>query len=141
MTGNYATGENGRVRLSSVPPGTWTLVLSAAGSATTNLSAQSPGATILVRLEPASGLRVVVPELSQSSTIAMVSLRDGRGRPFHSLTWDGRPQNEWRMSGGRLEFGSLPPGGWSVTVAAADGRSWQGDSVTAAGSTAELVLE
>jgi len=141
VTGNYATGENGRVRLSSVPPGTWTLVLSAAGSATTNMSAQSPGATIPVRLEPASGLRVVVPELSQSSTIAMVSIRDGRGRSFHSLSWDGRPQNEWRMSGGRLEFGSLPPGGWSVTVAAADGRSWQGDSVTAAGATAELVLE
>ena len=29
------------------------------------------------------------------------------------------------MAGGTLEFASLPPGSWSVTVAAADGRTYE----------------
>ena len=73
--------------------------------------------------------------------LAMVKLTGAQGRPFQSLSWTGRPQNEWRMTGGELEFGSLPPGSWKVTVAAGDGRSWTGDSTTRTGETTELLLE
>jgi hypothetical protein len=141
LSGSYATGERGSVRLSSVPPGDWTLIVSAAGSATTTVRARAPGATVPVSLPPATGLRVSVPELSGSGEVATVSLADAGGVPFRSLSWTGRPQHEFRMSGGQLEFASLPPGSWSVTVAAGDGRTWTGDAVTAAGSTAELHLE
>ena len=74
LSGNYATGENGRVRLSSVPPGSWNLIVSAAGSAVTNLTADAPGATIPVALQPACRLRVQVPELAEANTTATVSL-------------------------------------------------------------------
>ena len=141
VSGSYATGEHGRVRLSSVPPGTWNVVVSAAGSAASNLEARAPGTTIPVALQPATALRVKVPDLAESGALAMVSLRDAAGKLFHSLSWNGRPQSEWRMTGGQLVLRSLPPGSWSVTVAAADGRSWTGDSVTSPGGTAELSLE
>jgi len=141
LSGTYSTGERGRVRLSTVPPGTWTLIVAAGGSATTTVRAQAPGATVPVALQPATALRVTVPELNESGAVAMVKVADASGAPFHSLGWTGRPQSEFRMAGGQLEFGSLPPGSWSVTVAAADGRTWRGDAVTTTGTTAELHLE
>jgi hypothetical protein len=45
------------------------------------------------------------------------------------------------MSGGQIELSSLPPGSWTVMVAAADGRNWEGTAVTSAGQTASLLLE
>ena len=141
VSGVYATGENGRVRLSSVPAGTWEIVVSAAGSATANQRASAPGEAIPVALQPATVLRVRVPELQTSNLVATVQLQDTQGRPFRSLEWSGRPQSDYRMYGRQVEFASLPPGNWSVTVATADGRSWQGQSVTNSGAASELVLD
>jgi uncharacterized GH25 family protein len=141
LSGTYPTGENGRVRLSTVPPGEWQLVLSAAGSATTRAEARAPGQTVAVALQPATRLRIRVPELRESGQLATVRLTGAAGRPFHGLSWSGQPRSEWQMAGGELEFGSLPPGNWTVTVATADGRSWSGDSVTRSGQPAELTLE
>jgi hypothetical protein len=141
VSGSYATGENGRVRLSTVPPGSWVLIVSAAGSAVTRVRAEAPGAAVPVLLQPACRLSVQVPELTESSTVATVSLEGDDGQPFQSLSWTGSPRSEWRLSSGRIEFGSLPPGNWRVTVAAADGRSWQGSSTTSAATSAELLLE
>ena len=141
VTGTYATGENGRVRLSSVPPGSWEIIASAAGSAVSNLRAEAPGAMVPLMLAPACRLEASVPELSGSDAVATVSLTSEDGRPFRTLSWTGNPQSEWRMSGGRIEFGSLPPGRWTVKVATADGRNWQGTSVTSPGNAAQLVLE
>jgi uncharacterized GH25 family protein len=141
LAGEYATGEHGSVRLSSVPPGTWSIVVSAGGSATTTVQAQAPGATITVPLPPATALRVSVPALGNTGGMATASVADSRGRPFHSLTWDGRPQREFRMAGGQLEFASLPPGSWRVTVAAPDGQTWTGTATTTPGTTTTLNLE
>jgi hypothetical protein len=141
VSGRYATGENGRVRLSSVPAGEWRLVVSAGGSATSNLQARAPGPAVPVQLQPASGLRLHVPELSDPSSVATARIVGADGMPFTALSWSAQPRSEWRMTGGRLEFGSLPPGSWSVNVAAPDGRSWQATAVTTAGSTASLELE
>ena len=129
------------MRLSSVPPGSWELIVSAAGSATTNLRAQAPGALVPVLLPPASRLRVSVPELSGSNAIATVSLKADTGQPFRALSWTGQPQSEWRMAGGSMELSSLPPGSWSVSVVTADGRTWQGISVTTPNNLTELRLE
>ncbi len=139
--GNFATGENGRVRLSTVPPGSFTLVVSAAGSAVSNLAVRAPGPAVPVTLQPATALRVVVPELSGSPTLATVRVADAAGRSFHALSWNGNALTEWRMAGGRLELGSLPPGSWTVTVDTADGRSWRGRTATAVGAAAELSLQ
>ena len=141
LSGNYATGENGRVRLSSVPPGSWNLIVSAAGSAVTNLTADAPGATIPVALQPACRLRVQVPELAEANTTATASLAGLDGLPYRNLSWSGNPRTEWRLSGGRVDFGSLPPGEWTVTVAAADGRTWSGRSSTTPDTSPSLVLQ
>ncbi len=141
VSGNFATGENGRVRLSSVPPGSWELIVSAAGAATSSFRADAPGAGLPVPLQPATTLKVSVPELRNSNSVALISLTDSQNRPFRALSWSGRPRSEWRMTGGEIEFASLPPGSWQITVAAADGRTWQDGSVTVPGAVAEVTLE
>jgi hypothetical protein len=141
VAGHYATGENGRVRLSSVPPGQWEIVVAAGGSATSNLRAPAPGPAVTVALQPASGLRVHVPELADPGAVATVRLTGADGRPFHSLSWNAQPQSEWRMTGGTMEFRSLPAGSWTVSVTSPDGRAWQGSGVTTGGATADLTLE
>lgn len=141
LAGRYATGENGRVRLSSVPPGEWELVVAAAGSAASNLRAPAPGPSVAVPLQPACGLSIVVPELGGSTTVATVSILGADGRPYTSLGWSGQPRREWRMSGGRAELGTLPPGAWTVRVTAPDGRNWQAQAVTSPGATATVELD
>jgi hypothetical protein len=86
-------------------------------------------------------LRIDVPALSDASTVATVRLQSADGRPFRTLNWTAQPRSEWRMTGGRILLSSLPPGSWTVTVAAADGRSWQESIVTGAGESASLLLE
>jgi hypothetical protein len=141
LGGHYATGENGRVRLSSVPPGRWQLVVAAAGSATTELEAQAPGPTIPVALQPACVLRVSVPELDDPTSVSTVRLTGADGRPYTALSWSAQPRSEWRMTGGQMEFSTLRPGSWTVGVATADGRSWQGSVSTAPGPAATITLE
>jgi hypothetical protein len=91
-------------------------------------------------LQPACALSVSVPELQGSNVLGRARVRRADGRPFRALNWDARPIEQWPMSG-RLEFASLPPGAWTVTVETADGRAWQGQATTSPGATAELVLE
>jgi protocatechuate 3,4-dioxygenase beta subunit len=141
LGGSYATGENGRVRLSTVPAGSFSLIVSAAGAGTAELQVQVPGPPVPVSLPPACGLRVRVPALATGSDVAVLRVEDSAGRPFRSLGWSGEPQTEWRMASGRVELSALPPGSWSVTVRASDGTTWQGRAVTSAGTMAELTLE
>jgi hypothetical protein len=139
--GSFATGENGRVRLSSVPPGSWEVLLSAGGSATASIQATAPGGPIAVTLPPACRLKLEVPDLAESNLAATATLKGLDGRPFRSLAWFSDPVSEWRVRKGAVEVESLPPGGWAVEVLAADGRRWQGSVSTSAGSPASLVLK
>jgi len=139
-SGSYSTGENGRVRLSSVPAGRWELIVSAAGAATSTIPVQAPGPPVPVQLQPATSLRVVVAELRGTTNLATVSVTGSDGRPFRTLSWTGQPRSEWRMEGGQLEFASLPPGTWTVTVVTTDGRRWAGSATTNPGSGAVLPL-
>jgi hypothetical protein len=92
-------------------------------------------------LPPATALRVRVPELRETGGLATVTLTDATGRPFRSLAWNAQPQREWRMQGGEIELRSLPPGAWSVSIAASGGETWSGQQITAPGAAAELTLE
>jgi hypothetical protein len=139
--GQYATGENGRVRLTSVPAGTWQIVVGAAGAATETVEVVAPGAAVPLLLGPATALRVRVPALSGTGRLATVRLTDAAGRPFRALGWNGQVQQEWRMGNGQLELGELPAGAWSVRVVADRGQSWSGMQTTVPGGAVELVLE
>lgn len=138
VSGSFATAEGGRVRLSSVPPGSWELLIAAAGSATTSLRVTAPGPPNEVTLQPASRLVVSIPD---ADVPVRVMLTDAQGRLFRALGWGGRIITEQRAVGGRLVLTALPPGSWTIQAIAADGRSWQGTAVTTAGGSAEVVLE
>jgi len=79
--------------------------------------------------------------LRRSDLLATVRLTDAAGAPFVTLSWNGRPREEWNVSGGQIEFGTLPPGSWTVDVTTSDGRSWQGTAQTDASRISEVFLE
>ncbi|ANM28429.1 hypothetical protein ABI59_00470 [Acidobacteria bacterium Mor1] len=141
MHGRYPTGEAGKVRLSTVPAGSWRLVASASGSAATNVSVTAPGAAVPVQLAQATSLRVRVPGLAEGGQLGTVTLTDASGNPFRTLGWLGEPRSRWNVTGGEAMIGELPAGSWTVTVEAGEGQRWQGNVTTAPGAPAELVLD
>lgn len=141
VQGRFSTGENGSVRLTTVPRGRWNVVIGADGSATSTLPIDAPGGPIPIRLQPATALLVTVPELVGSGLRATATIASVDGSAHHSLDWAANPRAEWRLADGRRSFGSLPPGAWRVVVTASDGRSWQAEAQTAPGAPAEVTLE
>src|SRR6185295_4067333 len=71
VTGMYSTGENGRVRLSTVPPGTWEVLVRTDDSGTVRVIASSPGEPVPVVLAPQATLQVNVPALAGEPTRAV----------------------------------------------------------------------
>lgn len=139
--GRFSTGENGAVRLSTVPPGSWTVLVAAAGTAVTQVAAQAPGAALDVALPPATVLRVAIPELAGGADVATLTLTDDAGRRFRTLGFFADLTDTFPAASGQMTFGSLPPATWTVRATTADGRTWQGTVTTTAGSPADLVLE
>jgi hypothetical protein len=140
-SGGYATGENGSVRLSSVPRGSWDVVLYAPGAGVLSFRADAPGGPVPVILPRATVMTVRVPELAGSDSSATLTLTDSSGLPFRSLEWYGDPVAQWNLRDGAWSSAVLPPGTWNVTVRAADGRTWQGSGSTGDGGPAEVRLE
>lgn len=138
--GSYSTGENGSVRLSSVPAGSWDVVLYAPGAAVLRIQADAPGGPVPVQLPRATALSVSVPDLAGSDTRATVMLTDAAGTPFREVEWYGEPVSQWSLRDGERLFETLPPGTWTVRVDAADGRNWQGSGTSAPDNRAEVVL-
>ncbi len=140
-SGSYATGENGSLRLSSVPRGSWDVVLYAPGAGVLSFRADAPGGPVPVILPRATAMTVRVPELAGDRTSATLTLTDSSGMPFRSLEWYGDPVDRWTLREGAWSSAVLPPGTWNITVQAADGRTWQGSGRTGDGPAAEVVLE
>jgi hypothetical protein len=141
VNGNFATGERGSVRLSTVPAGRWELLVSASGSAVTQVAVQAPGPVVPIALSPGTRLSIHVPELAASAQIGTVRIVGSNSQPFRSLGWSGQPQTSWPLRGGRIEIGSLPPGIWTVSVDTYDGARWGGTITTSPTATASLTLD
>lgn len=140
VSGSYATAENGRIRLSTVPPGRWEVLLSASGSPTTSVSATAPGAPLAVQLAPACQLRLTIKDLQGDTARASAVLTDTNGRRVRLLGTFGQLQAEFGVRGGTSEIGPLPPGPYVVQVTASDGRNWQGNVVLRPGEPTKLEL-
>ncbi|HYN19408.1 MAG TPA: carboxypeptidase-like regulatory domain-containing protein, partial [Thermoanaerobaculia bacterium] len=136
----YPTGEEGRVRIASVAPGTWELLLDATGSAPIALTVTAPGNAGRVVLPRPGGLTLQVPALREAKMGAKTVLVDANGKPFRA-PWGYQAQSEFPLTGGARRFDRLPPGNWSVTVKADDGRTWTGQAVVTPGRMAEVTLE
>jgi protocatechuate 3,4-dioxygenase beta subunit len=140
--GFQQTGEGGRVRLSTVPPGTYEVLVQADGLAVGRAVVVVPGPPVRLALDPEAVLDLRVPALEGGAALAKVTLRAADGTPFRTPGWTGAVvEPEQTMARGRERWEGLPAGSWTVEVRAADGRAWRGAATLVPGQTAELVLE
>jgi hypothetical protein len=140
LTQPSSTGEGGRVRLTTVPPGTWEVLVRSADSGTERVTATSPGPPVAVLLAPQASLALTVPDLAGEAVTAKATLTGGDGRPFGAVGW-GSVRREFDVTYGRTTITGLPAGAWRVDVVAPDGRRWSGSAVTAPGATATVELD
>jgi protocatechuate 3,4-dioxygenase beta subunit len=139
VAAGYPTGENGRVRISSVAPGTWELLLDADGSAPVSVPVTSPGNAGRVVLPLPGGLDLKVPALAGARLDAKVRLTGADGKLFRQPWGDAQPAFD--LDGGARKFERLPPGIWKLDVTAADGRTWTGTTTVVPGGMAQVTLE
>jgi len=137
VSGGYPVGESGSVRLTSLPPGSWEIRVSAPGAAVTTVQAAAPGPPVPVTLSPEARLEVTVPELFGDGTVATLEILGPDGRPLPLLG----TRSSVVLRSGRTSLDQLPIGTWTVRVTAADGRAWSAPVTTRPGRSERLVLE
>ncbi len=129
----------GKVRVSTVPPGRWHLVIQGGDSAATRVAVDSPGELGRFVLPTGGTLHIRVPELEEEPMASLV-LTGPDGRPFVSTADIAMAPGAWMMSAGQSTVPGLVPGVWSFTVQHRDGRTWSGSAMVTAGETAEVSL-
>ncbi len=139
-SGSFPTGENGRTRISNVPPGSWLLLVEADQSAPVTLSASVPGPAVQAALPPPGQVSIQVPDLANDPMEAKAVLT-GSGGVYRDFDWDGTVKSEWPCYSGKATLSHVPAGVWRVAVRAADGRTWSGTVTVAPGGVAEVGLK
>ncbi len=139
-SGSFPTGENGRTRISTVPPGSWLLLVEADQSAPVTLSVSVPGPAVQAALPPPGQVSIQVPALANDSMEAKAVLT-GSGGVYQDFDWDGTVKSEWPCYNGKATLSHVPAGLWQVAVRAADGRTWSGTVTVAPGGAAEVGLK
>jgi protocatechuate 3,4-dioxygenase beta subunit len=139
MVGPYPTGENGAVRLATVPAGSWQLLVRSEDSGTVEVPAVSPGPPVAVLLAPQATLTVVVPELAGSTALVPLTLTAADGRAFRFPGW-GSVETDLRLSHGKAVVTHLPAGTWTLRAVTPDGKSWEGTATTVAGGSTTVEL-
>lgn len=140
LSGEYATGEGGRVRLSGAPAGSWTLLAGASGLATLQQQVSAPGPPVPLRLGAASTLEIARGDFGAPDAPLTITIRDARGIPFQSLSWLGQPVSTWRLRSGPLRLDDLPAGSWTITAETPTGDRHQEEATTTAGQTTLVTL-
>jgi protocatechuate 3,4-dioxygenase beta subunit len=139
--GAFPTGSGGRVRLPSVPAGTFGILAAGEGLAVERAVAVVPGPPVSLALAPEAAVELRVPALRGAGGVT-VGVRGADGTVFLApAEWSRGVDSEWWMQGGELRLRNLPAGVWTVEARAPDGRVWSGTVTLVPGQTAELVLE
>ncbi len=125
-SGSRPVDDVGRVRLPSIPAGTFDLLIAGTGTAVRRLAVTFPGPEVRVDLEPACRLELSVSALAAEETVALARLTTEDGQLFQTVAWGGMPQQEWPVVLGKTTIEGLPPGTYGVEVTSPDGRAWQG---------------
>jgi len=139
-SGSYPVGENGRVRLSNVPPGSWQIFVDSDFAAPGSVAATAPGPVVRVALAPAGVVRVKVPALTQEDTTATVGLT-GPGGGYRTFDFSGQVTSQFDLYRGTQTFSRIPAGTWQVTAKAADGRTFTGTVAVTPGRAVDVVLK
>lgn len=133
---------SGEITLSSLPPGSWTLLLRADGAALATASLVTPATEPLsVTLPPGGQLNVRVPALVPSDMVGTVRLLGADQQPFWTLGRGGQVEQQWLLVGGKAVIDGVPAGSWTVLVETPDGQRWQGAAVTSGGPVAAVMIE
>ncbi|HEV8582481.1 MAG TPA: carboxypeptidase-like regulatory domain-containing protein [Thermoanaerobaculia bacterium] len=132
--------DNGRGYLQQVPPGRWTVLVKAAGSAVGLARASVPGQRLEVTLPRAAPLSVRVPELRESRVAASLTLATVDGSPYFGVNPGGALQHAWPLAGGAATIPDLPAGTWRLKVTAADGRVWAASAITTGDTAVTSVI-
>ena len=134
--------EDGIFELSTLPSGSWTLLVRADGNAVATVSLAVPSdEPVEVTLAPAGRLNVRVPALLPSELIGTVRLLGVDQQPFWTLGPGGSVIQQWPLAGGKAIVEGVPPGSWIVQVETPDGQRWQGAAVTAGAAEAAVTIE
>jgi protocatechuate 3,4-dioxygenase beta subunit/5-hydroxyisourate hydrolase-like protein (transthyretin family) len=141
VAGYYPVGENGRVRLSNVPPGSWQIFVDSDYAAPTSVAAAVPGPAVRVLLPPAGQVRVKVPALAKENTAATVSFLGSGGVAYRAFDYNEQIASQWDLFQGNRSFPRIPVGTWQVTAKAADGRTFTGTAAVTPGGVVEVVLK
>jgi large repetitive protein len=132
----------GEIVLSSLPPGSWTLLLRADGGALATAGLVLPAVEPLaVTLPPAGQLSVRVPALVPTDLIGTVRLLGADQQPFWTLGRGGQTEQQWPLVGGKAMIDGVPAGSWVVQVETPDGQRWQGAAVTGGAGEAAVTIE
>ncbi len=132
--------DKGRGYLQQVPPGRWTVLVKAAGSAVALARASVPGQRLEVTLPRAAPLSVRVPELRESRVAASLTLAAVDGSPYFGVNPGGALQHAWPLAGGAATVPDLPAGTWRLQVTAADGRMWAASAITTGDTAVTAVI-
>lgn len=141
VAGYYPVGENGRVRLSNVPPGSWQIFVDSDYAAPALVAATVPGPAVRVVLLPAGQVRVTVPALAKENTAATVSFLGSGGVAYRAFDFNEQIASQWDLFQGHRSFPRIPVGTWQVTAKAADGRTFTGTAAVVPGGSVEVVLK
>jgi uncharacterized GH25 family protein len=133
--------ERGRLRLETLPTGSWTLLVHHTSTLIARVPVVSPGPSVTVRLEPGANLEVQVPSRSTERGVK-VTLFDAQGQPVEGLlaAWGSELTKQWPLQWGQVEIYGLPGGRYTVRVEAADGEVLSGTAEVAPGSRAVVVI-
>lgn len=139
LVGSFVLDTPGRLELSSVPEGTWDLLLlQVGGSALRALRAQAPGDLGTVVLARGGAVSVAVAELAGDGTPAGATLVGPNGQPLLRLDAGGRIGSLVSLERGHARLDSVPAGSWAVEVVTADGRRWRWQAEVVAGAVTLL---
>ncbi len=130
-------GEGGRLRLTSIPRGEWTLLVGSWDLPVVRRRITSPGDAGEIVLPPPGMLRVKVPSLAEGA-LSTLRLIGADGAPYVYPSGS-QPRSDYPMNGRERAIGGLPPGPWRVEVTAADGRRFVGEATVVA--SGEVVVE
>jgi hypothetical protein len=136
-----AVPPDGKVRISTVPQGTFTLIASAPAGAITVLQLSSPGQPVAVTLPDAARLAVRVNPLATTDLIATLRILGADGRALETLGLGGNLEQSWSMVGGKSLVDGVPAGTWTLQITTQDGRSWTGAVATDGVNDAAVALE
>ena len=136
-SGTYPTGENGRTRLTNLPPGSWSLLIDSDQSAPVLASAAVPGPAVRVALPFAGQLMVRTPEIPNGAKVVLT----GSGGPYRAMDFDGAVKTEWEIYAGQRLFPRVAAGVWQVEVRTPDGKTLAGTATVTPGGMAEVVVK